>query len=63
MVKFVADKGEMTPEKQEEKEFEELNDPDRPVVKRDFYFNEVLDITTDYAKLLSDTPQAAAVKR
>ncbi len=61
--KFLADKGEMTPEKAEEKEFEELSDPDRPVVKRDFYFNEVLDITTDYAKQLSGMPQAAAVKR
>jgi carboxyl-terminal processing protease len=60
--KFVADKGEMTAEKQEEKEFEELNDPNRPVVKRDYYFNEVLDITTDYAKMLG-SPQAAAVER
>jgi carboxyl-terminal processing protease len=60
--KFIADKGELTAEKQEEKEFEELNDPNRPVVKRDFYFNEVLDITTDYAKLLGST-QAAAVER
>ncbi|MEX0978039.1 MAG: carboxy terminal-processing peptidase [Pirellulales bacterium] len=60
--KFIADKGEMTAEKQEEKEFEELNDPNRPVVKRDFYFNEVLDITTDYAGLLGST-QAAAVER
>jgi hypothetical protein len=32
-------------------------------VKRDYYFNEVLDITTDYAKMLSGAPQAAAVKR
>jgi carboxyl-terminal processing protease len=60
--KFVADRGELTPEKQEQKEFDELNDPDRPVVKRDYYFNEVLDITTDYTKLLG-TPQAAAVER
>ena len=51
--KFMADKAELTAEKQEEKEFEELNDPNRPVVKRDYYFNEVLDITTDYAKMLS----------
>jgi carboxyl-terminal processing protease len=60
--KFIAERGELTPEKQEEKEFEELNDPDRPVVKRDYYFNEVLDITTDYTRLLG-TPQAAAVDR
>lgn len=60
--KFIADKGELTPEKQEEKEFEELNDPNRPVVKRDYYFNEVLAITTDYAAMLG-APQAAAVER
>jgi len=61
--KFIADKGELTPEKQEEKEFEELNDPNRPVVKRDYYFNEVLSITSDYANLLERAPQAAAVNR
>ncbi len=61
--KFIADKGELSAEKQEEKEFEELNDPDRPVVKRDYYFNEVLAITTDYANLLHAAPQAAAIER
>ncbi len=61
--KFIADKGELSPEKQEEKEIEELNDPDRPVVKRDYYFNEVLSITTDYANMLHSAPQAAAVER
>jgi carboxyl-terminal processing protease len=61
--KFIAEKGEMTPEKQEEETFEELNDPNRPVVKRDYYFNEVLAITSDYAQLLSGSPQAAAVAR
>ena len=60
--KFIANKNELTPEKQEEKEFEELNDPNQPVVKRDYYFNEVLDITADYASMLR-TPQAAAVNR
>ncbi len=61
--KFIADKGELSAEKQEEKTLEELNDPNQPVVKRDYYFDEVLDITTDYAKMLSGGPQAAAVKR
>lgn len=60
--KFIADKNELTPEKQEEKEFEELHDPNQPVVKRDYYFNEVLDIATDYASLLG-MPQAAAISR
>ncbi len=61
--KFLAEKNELTPEKQEEKELEDLNDPDRPVVKRDYYFDEVLDVTTDYLKLLQGGPQAAAVGR
>ena len=57
----MAEKAELTAEKQEEKEFEELNDPNRPVVKRDYYFNEVLAITADYLQLLKRAPQAAAV--
>jgi carboxyl-terminal processing protease len=60
--KFIANMNELREEKIEEKEFEELNDPNRPVVKRDFYFNEVLDITTDYLGMLGST-QAAAVTR
>ncbi len=58
--KYLAQKAELSAEKQEEKEFEEQNDPNRPVVKRDFYFNEVLAITTDYVDMLN-RPQAAAV--
>jgi carboxyl-terminal processing protease len=51
--KFLADKAELSAEKQEEKELEEQNDPNRPVVKRDYYFNEVLAITADYVSMLS----------
>ena len=58
--KFMAEKAELTAEKQEEKELEEMNDPNRPVVKRDFYFNEVLAITADYVGMLN-TPRAATV--
>jgi carboxyl-terminal processing protease len=61
--KFLAERSELTPEKQEEETFEELNDPQRPVVKRDYYFEEVLGITTDYATMLGGAPQAAALKR
>jgi carboxyl-terminal processing protease len=61
--KFMAHKAELTAEKQEEKEFEEQNDPNRPVVKRDYYFNEVLAITTDYIQLLKTGAQSAAVGR
>ncbi len=58
--KFTAEKAELTAEKQEEQDLDELNDPNRPVVKRDYYFNEVLDITTDYARLLG-SPQAETI--
>jgi carboxyl-terminal processing protease len=58
--KFLAEKAELSVEKQEEKELEEQNDPNRPVVKRDYYFNEVLAITADYAGLVA-TPQPATV--
>jgi carboxyl-terminal processing protease len=61
--KFAAEKAELSAEKQEENELEEQNDPNRPVVKRDYYFNEVLSITTDYANMLKKAPQAAAVNR
>jgi carboxyl-terminal processing protease len=61
--KFIAEKNELSPEKQEEMEIEELNDPDRPVVKRDFYFDEVLNITTDYVRMLINGQQAASVGR
>lgn len=61
--KFLAERSELTPEKHEEETFEELNDPQRPVVKREYYFEEVLGITTDYANMLGRAPQAAAVKR
>jgi len=57
--KFLADKAELSAEKQEEKELEEQNDPNRPVVKRDYYFNEVLAITADYVSMLS-SPHTAA---
>jgi len=56
--KFLAQKTEMTVEKEEEQEVDELNDPNRPVIKRDFYVNEVLAVTTDYVRMLS-SPQAA----
>ena len=58
--KFMADRNDLNAEKEEEKEFEEQNDSNRPVIKNDFYFQEVLAITQDYLRLLK-TPQAAAI--
>jgi carboxyl-terminal processing protease len=49
--KFIADHAEMNADKEEEKEFDELNQTKRPVVKKDYYINEVLALTTDYLRL------------
>ncbi|HZZ30123.1 MAG TPA: carboxy terminal-processing peptidase [Pirellulales bacterium] len=49
--KFLTERAELNTEQEEEKQFEQLDDPNRPVVKRDFYFNEVLNITLDYLQL------------
>ena len=59
--KFMAEKAELTAEKQEEKELEELNDPNRPVVKRDLLLQRS---AGDHDRLRADAqapPQAAAV--
>jgi carboxyl-terminal processing protease len=37
----------------EEKKLEETTDPRRPVVKRDFYFNEAMNVTVDYLTSLA----------
>ena len=37
----------------EEKKLEESVDPKRPIVKRDFYFNEAMNVTVDYLNLLA----------
>ncbi len=49
--KFMAERKDLNADKEEEKEYEQLNDSKRPVVKRDYYINEVLAITADYLKL------------
>ena len=53
--KFFARLSEFDAEKEEEKQLEDETDPDQPIVERDFYFEEVLDITVDYIKLLEDS--------
>ena len=37
----------------EEKKLEETNDPQRPIVKRDFYFTEAMNVTVDYLQALA----------
>lgn len=48
--KFLAERKELNAEKEEEKQFEEMQ-KDRPVVERDYYFNEALNITADYLRV------------
>jgi carboxyl-terminal processing protease len=48
--KFLAERAELNAEKEEEKQFEEMQ-KDHPVVTRDYYFNEALAITADYLKI------------
>ncbi len=49
--KFMAERAEMNTEQEEDEQFKQLDDPNRPVVKRDYYFNEVLAIAQDYLQL------------
>jgi carboxyl-terminal processing protease len=51
--KFMARRAELDSDREEEKTFEQqANGSETEVVKRDYYFNEVLNITLDYLKLL-----------
>ena len=49
--KFLAEQADMDADKEEEKEFDEFEQGKRPVVKRDYYINEVLAMTEDYVRL------------
>ena len=53
---FLAERAELNADNEEEKQLEELNDPAMPVVKRDYYFNEVMSIAIDYLDLLKTPP-------
>ncbi len=57
---FFAERAELDADKEEEKQFEEQNEGTEEVVKRDFYFNEVLAITSDYVRLLQQQRIARA---
>jgi carboxyl-terminal processing protease len=63
--KFLAERAELNAEKEEENQFDQLDDPNRPVVKRDYYFNEALAVTLDYLELqhLASTRGVAAGRR
>src|SRR5690606_21383702 len=58
--KFLARRAELDSEKEEEKLFEDNNENPDEVVKRDYYFNEVMAITVDYLRLLGKDKVARA---
>jgi carboxyl-terminal processing protease len=56
--KFLAQRKEFDTERELEKQFEDSGPKGAEVVKRDYYFNEVLAITTDYLRLLGQNTVA-----
>ncbi len=54
--KFRAQRAEMNSDDEKKKKAEELNDPNRPVVKRDDYMNEALAVTLDFVRLGQGLP-------
>ncbi|MBN2290939.1 MAG: carboxy terminal-processing peptidase [Pirellulales bacterium] len=56
--KFRAEREEMNDDDEKKKKAEELNDPNRPVVKRDDYMNEALAVTLDFLRLGKGLPPA-----
>ncbi|MCA9198031.1 MAG: carboxy terminal-processing peptidase [Planctomycetales bacterium] len=57
--KFFAERAELDAEKAEEEELKEQMGDDRPVIDRNFVFDEILNITRDYVNLL-EKPKVAA---
>ncbi len=55
--KYFAQRAELDADKEDEKQFEEVANS-KEVVKRDYYFNEVMAITLDYIKALKDSKLA-----
>jgi carboxyl-terminal processing protease len=45
---FLKERAELNAEKEEQKKLEELNEPEMPPIKRDYYLDEALAITADY---------------
>ncbi len=50
--KFLKERAELDADKEQEKLFDDMNDPKRPVYEMDGYGEEALDITVDYLDLL-----------
>jgi len=60
--KFFEEREELDANKEEEKEIKEQAGGDRPVFRRNYYNNEILDVTLDYLNLLRDPNFADATQ-
>ena len=60
---FFAERAELDADEEEEKELEQLADPDDQVVERSFYFDEAMDVTVVYLGLIGGNPQANLQRR
>jgi carboxyl-terminal processing protease len=56
--KFEAERKDLNSDKEEEKIYDDISDPNRPVFKMDDYDKEALDITIDYLKALGENKVA-----
>jgi carboxyl-terminal processing protease len=56
--KYLTQRAELDAEKEEEKQFEEQNNGSKEIVKKDYYFKEIMSITLDYVKKLKDSKLA-----
>nr|WP_236262026.1 carboxy terminal-processing peptidase [Pirellula staleyi] len=59
---FQAQREELDADKEEEKTFEQQANGPKEVVKRDFYFNEVMAVTLDYLRLLGQNKTVAQAR-
>jgi len=49
---FMAQRAETNVDKEQQKKLDELNDPDRSIIERDYYLNEAMAISLDYLQLM-----------
>ena len=56
--KFLKERADLDPDKEEEKAMDKLNEANNAPIKRDYYLDEVLAITTDYINCLKQLAKA-----
>ncbi|MBN2025064.1 MAG: carboxy terminal-processing peptidase [Pirellulales bacterium] len=56
--KFLAERAQLNAEKEREKKFEQMADPNHKAIERDFYLDEALAIALDYVQLMDHLARA-----